>query len=77
VALLVDPEPSPLPNVAKCSAEERRQLDPGDQGNLVTFGLVTGFTILTAFLADVLLAPALMVLLCGHPQPSSPEDAGT
>ena len=43
----------------------------------MTFGLVTGFTILTAFLADVLLAPALMVLLYGHPQPSSPEDAGT
>jgi predicted RND superfamily exporter protein len=31
--------------------------------NLQVFGLVTGFTIITAFLADILLAPALMALV--------------
>ena len=33
--------------------------------NLFYFGLLTGFTILTAFLADVVLAPALMALAIG------------
>ena len=34
--------------------------------NIFHFGLLTGFCILTAFLADVLLAPALMVLVRGR-----------
>ena len=34
--------------------------------NIFDFGLLTGFCILTAFLADVLLAPALMVLVRGR-----------
>jgi predicted RND superfamily exporter protein len=31
--------------------------------NLVNFGLLTGFTIITAFLADLLLSPALLTLV--------------
>jgi len=34
--------------------------------NLFLFGLLTGFTILVAFIADVVLAPALMALVAGH-----------
>ncbi len=36
--------------------------------NLFYFGLLTGVTIIIAFLADVILAPALMVLIA-RPQP--------
>jgi predicted RND superfamily exporter protein len=42
--------------------------------NLVVFGLITGFTIITAFLADILLAPALMALVASPKAlPSSPR----
>ncbi len=34
--------------------------------NMILFGLLTGFTILLAFIADVVLAPALMALVAGH-----------
>ena len=37
---------------------------------LVSFGLLTGLTILVAFLADLLLAPALMALVVGRKQPA-------
>jgi hypothetical protein len=33
--------------------------------NLVIFGLLTGFTIITAFVSDVTIAPALMALNAG------------
>ena len=31
--------------------------------NLISFGLITGFTIIIALLADLLLAPAMMALI--------------
>jgi uncharacterized membrane protein YdfJ with MMPL/SSD domain len=34
--------------------------------NLFYFGLLTGITIILAFLADLILAPALMALLAGR-----------
>ena len=34
--------------------------------NMILFGLLTGFTILMAFIADVVLAPALMAIVVGH-----------
>jgi hypothetical protein len=40
--------------------------------NLVTFGLLTGFTIIVAFLADALLAPALMALVVGRERVAAP-----
>ena len=35
-------------------------------GNLILFGLLTGFTIVMAFIADVVLAPALVTIAVGH-----------
>jgi len=37
-----------------------------DMANLLNFGMLTGFAILVAFLADTLLGPALMILLVRH-----------
>lgn len=45
----------------------------GSMHNMRAFGLLTGFCIIMAFLADVLLAPALMTLLARWKQPHPKE----
>jgi len=48
----------------------------GDLKNLFNFGFLTSLTLALAFAADVLLAPALMVLVTRAPQPAAtPEPA--
>ena len=46
-------------------------------GIVVQFGLLTGCTIILAFLADLLLAPALMALVMGREEVASPATHAT
>jgi len=46
-------------------------------GGLFRFGLLTGSTIIVAFLADILLAPALMALVVRPQQASEAAPATT
>ena len=46
-----------------------------DLANLVRFGWLTGFTIVVAFLADLLLSPALVTLAMGRRRAAAPERA--